>query len=289
MKNKIRVYATCFWKPDETLLSDLKLYGFGKAEWKNIEFVTDDKFDAIAILTAPHKNHKDFDSKNAITFLTEPPSSPHIKNTTENISPMYLPAPWCFHSRHKNKVISISHKNEKTELLSAVTSELCWLEGHQKRLNFLFHFDAIVAEGLDIFGRKQTGEIFSQFNNYRSELADKYDGLVPYQYHIACENSFIPNYFTEKILDPIVAECLCFYDGCSNISEYIDERAFIKIDVTNIQDSIDTIIRSIEDDEFSKRRKFITKEKQRILTHLNPLNIIWAALNGKDLPGYFKL
>lgn len=285
----MRIYATCFWQSDEALFNDLSLYGFGKAEWKNIEFVTDNSFDITIILTAPHNNHKDFNPKKTIIFLTEPPSSPHHQNATENVCPMYLPLPWYFNSKHREHIISASFKLEKSELLSAVTSELYWLGGHQRRLNFLLHFDALVAEGLDIFGRKQTGEIFSQLNNYRSELADKYDGLIPYAYHFACENSFIPDYFTEKILDPILSECLCFYDGCTNIEEYIDDRAFIKIDVNNIQHSIDTIIRNIENDEFSKRRTFIAKEKQRILTELNPLNIIWAALNGKDLPKYFKL
>ena len=179
--------------------------------------------------------------------------------------------------------------NQKVELLSAVTSEQYWLVGHQKRLQFLYYLDSIVTEGMDIYGKKYTGQIFSQFNNYRSELKDKFDGLIPYEYHFACENSFIPDYFTEKILDPIIAECLCFYDGCTNISEYIDNRAFIKIDVNDVQQSINTIIQSIEQNEFAKRIKYIMSAKKRILTQLNPLNIIWAALNGKDLPKYFKI
>lgn len=283
------MYATSFWQSDNLLYRDLKLYGFGKAEWKNIEFVQDDNFDVVIIFTAPHKNHKSFGNREIITFLSEPPESPHRQKISNNISPMYISFPWWIYSTKKEDIISRTLKQQKEKLLSAVTSELCWLRGHQKRLQFLFQLDGLIAEGLDIFGRKQTGQIFSQFNNYCSELADKYDGLLPYEYHFACENSFIPDYFTEKILDPIVAECLCFYDGCSNMEKYLDYRAFIRIDVTNIHQSIDTILRSIEDDEFSKRRKFITKEKQRILTHLNPLNIIWAALNEKDLPEYFKL
>lgn len=289
LKNKIRVYATCFWQSDDLLYNDLTLYGFGKAEWKNIEFVTDNSFDIAVILTSPHENHRSFVPEKAVTFFTEPPASPHHKNTTKNVCPMYLPLPWCFHSQHKEEVLSTSHNIKKSKFLSAVTSELCWLEGHQKRLGFLFHLDAIFTQGLDIFGRKQTGQIFSQFKNYRSELTDKYDGLIPYRYHFACENSFIPDYFTEKILDPILAECLCFYDGCTNIAAYLDHRAFIKIDVTNIQNSIDTIIRSIKNKEYFKRREFIVKEKRRILTELNPLNIIWATLNDKDLSKQFKL
>lgn len=64
---------------------------------------------------------------------------------------------------------------------------------------------------------------------------------------------------------------------------------FIKINVRDIENSIDTIVENIENNEWSKRRKYIIKEKQRILFDLNPLNIIWAALSEKDLPNYFKL
>lgn len=146
MKNKIRVYATCFWQSDDLLYNDLTLYGFGKAEWKNIEFVTDNSFDIAVVLTSPHENHRSFIPEKAVTFFTEPPASPHHKNTTKNVCPMYLPLPWCFHSQHKEEVLSTSHNIKKSKFLSAVTSELCWLEGHQKRFGFLFHLDAIFAD-----------------------------------------------------------------------------------------------------------------------------------------------
>jgi hypothetical protein len=289
---KIRVYATSFFTDDLSLFDTLLAYGFGKPSWKNIEFVTDDEFDFVVILSIPSENHKKFDSQKAITFLTEPPQWFINREICGTVSPMYLPRTWWISSKNNDIVSSLYHF--KSKLLSSITSELTHYVGHYKRLQFLYNLDLSVVDGLDIYGRKDgreavSGQIFSKFKNYRGRLDDKYDGLIPYLYHFACENSFVPGYFTEKIMDPIIAESLCFYDGCTNIEEYIDYRAFIRIDVNDILNSIEIIFKSIENDEYRKRRKYILKEKKRFLFELNPLNIIWAQLNGKDLSNYFKI
>lgn len=103
-----------------------------------------------------------------------------------------------------------------------------------------------------IYERPHNNRFLINLKNYKGYLPDKYDGLWQYDYHFACENSFEKGYFTEKLIDPIITETLCFYDGCPNIQEYIDERAYVKIDVTNIQESISTIVQCIQDDEWRK-------------------------------------
>jgi hypothetical protein len=173
--------------------------------------------------------------------------------------------------------------------LSAVTSELSALEGHKRRLEFLYYFDKVVKEGFDLYGKKGTGEFFNLIGAYRGEIADKFDALIGYEYHFACENSFEQNYFTEKIIDPIMAGTLCFYDGCLNINEFIDEKAFIKIDVKNVEGSIDKIIHSINNQAWNKRIEYIIKQKKRLLSDFNPLNIIWLEINEKDILRYLKI
>lgn len=285
----MRVYATCFWEEDAALYEDLRKYGFGKAEWKDIQFVSKEPFDYVVIFTSPHKSCREFDLSKAVTFLTEPPAHLFHQKNPAIICPMYMPCPWWIHSSGDLMDSILEKKITKSSLFSAVTSELCYLEGHRKRLQFLYQLDRVIEEGIDIFGRKQSGEIFSNFTHYKGELSDKYDGLLPYRYHFACENSFVHNYFTEKILDPIIAGCVCFYDGCPNLAEYLDERAFVKIDVNNVSDTIELIVKSIEDNEYSKRKKIIEQQKKRILMDLNPLNIIWGQLAGKDMTHFLKL
>lgn len=287
---KIKVYATCFWEDDQCLFEDLKEYGFGSIAWKNIEFTLNNDFNRTVIFTKPHWNHIPYHQNNAITFLTEPPkSSHHASHKTSRISPMYLPLPFWIKSNRKNKQLIKKKELKKNKILSSVTSELYTLEGHKRRLEFLYYFDKRVKEGFDLFGKKYTGNFFSLINAYRGEIADKFDALIGYEYHFACENSFESNYFTEKIIDPIIAGTLCFYDGCININEFIDERSFIKIDTKNIEGSIDRIIHSIYDQEWDKRIKYITKQKKRVLLDFNPLNIIWLEVNEKDIMKYLKI
>ena len=52
---------------------------------------------------------------------------------------------------------------------------------------------------------------------------------MPYRYTIAVENSAHDNYFTEKIIDALLSECLPFYWGCPNFATHIDPRAFITL------------------------------------------------------------
>lgn len=281
----IKVYATCFWKDDASLLDSLKLYNGGSLVWKNIELTSSSDFDVAIVFTAPFSLHKDYRNHPSITFLTEPPTSQHHQQTTDIVSGMYLPMPWYVYSQQYAQPMK-----KKYKLISAVTSDLCFLEGHVKRLNFLQYLDSVVEGELDIFGRNYAGTNFlRQLKHYQGELSDKYMGLLPYQYHFACENSFISNYFTEKLIDPIVAECLCFYDGCTNIEEFIDDRSFVRLNINDINKSVDTIIDTIAAQEYKKRRKNILATKKRLLYELNPLNIIWAQINDKLLPDYFKL
>lgn len=89
-------------------------------------------------------------------------------------------------------------------------------------------------------------------------------------------------YFTEKLLDPIIAESFCFYDGCTNVHEYIDSIAFVRIGINNIEESALRIEQCVNDGYYEKQLPYILREKCRILYELKPLNIIWAQLNVCD-------
>lgn len=285
----IKVYATCFWQSDAELLAAITKYGFGEAKWKNLVFTDNKDFDVAVVLTAPWSECHDFDSNRAVRFLTEPPISSHHRDVADTVCPMYLPLPWWINSTCRREIARVGEFGNKTALISSVTSELAYLDGHIKRLKFLYALDGVIDAGLDIFGKRYSGEVFSKFQNYRGELTDKYNGLIPYEYHINCENSFIKNYFTEKLLDPIIAESLCFYDGCINAEKYIDPRAFVQIDIENIEKSAHKIEQCVNDGYYKKQLPYILREKRRILYTLNPLNIIWAQLNGYDTTRYFLL
>ena len=101
----------------------------------------------------------------------------------------------------------------------------------------------------------------------------RYQGYLPYRYVMQSECIDEPNYFTEKIIEPIMCECLTFYSGCSNVDKFIDSRCFIRVDLSKPDEAIDIIKQSIENDEWSKRIKYIRREKIRIHKEMSFLRI----------------
>ena len=280
----MKVKVTGFWADDLTLLSNLTHYGFGQPVWKDMELVTGEDYDRLVILTEPHADCKDYNPAKAITLLTEPPSSPHrVAHPSAATIPMYLPLPFWKEFTDKDWTLLRAPEVPKSEWISCVTSDLRQLEGHQARLQLVSVLDRAIEEGLDVWGRQYHRGFFPGIGSYRGTLKNKYDALWAYRYHFACENSLLDDYFTEKIVDPILAECLCFYDGCLNLEAYIDERAFIRIDVFDPVSSVRTIVESMEAGEWEKRIGYIRTQKARLLRELNPLNIIWLSVHGRDV------
>lgn len=280
---KILVKSTGFWQTDEEMLITMKDYGFGSTQWKNIEFTAGSEYDKLIILTSPFCKDMDYDERKAITFLTEPLASGNIKpHKTSFISPLSLLG-WTLTDKSRRMLTERGRRIKKTELLSSVISDLCYLDGHLARLQFIQAFDELVEGGFDLWGKNSSGNFFQTIKSYKGPIRDKYNALLKYKYHINCENSFDKNYYTEKLLDPILSETLCFYDGCTNIDSFIDERAYVKLDIRNIEASIDTIAKSINDNDWRNRIRYIRQQKERLLTDLNPLNIIWMAVNEMDI------
>lgn len=168
----------------------------------------------------------------------------------------------------KNYTELLTTNFNKTKLISSVTSSEFRLDGHKKRINFLKFIDNSGFK-FDLYGRTNDFKM----KNYISSLPayKKDEGILPYKYTIACENTSVENYFTEKLIDAILGECLCFYWGCSNIEKYIDSRAYIKIDIDNPVLALKTIIDSINNNEWEKRINIIRQEKLKILNELQVL------------------
>lgn len=282
---KIKVRVTCFWESDDKYLDTLKLFGRGKLAWKNIEFVADEDYDRLIILTRPHKEMQTYETGKAITFLTEPPASVNRQyNRCARTEEMYLPLPfWPANIPGSLRSGGDGTPIRKTRLLSCVTSDLNFMEGHFYRLRMVDVLDKLIDDGLDIWGKRYADHFFDSITKYRGEIGRKYDGLWDYKYHFISENSFENGYFTEKIVDPIIAESLCFYDGCKDVERFIDDRAFVRVNVREPLESAYKIIEMIQSNEYTRRIRFVRQQKKRLLTDLNPLNIIWMAVNDRDV------
>jgi hypothetical protein len=148
----------------------------------------------------------------------------------------------------------------KRKIMSGVVSNGQVYDGHKDRYNFVKNY----LDKLPFYEHYGRAPI-QGLKSYKGKLDNKEDGLFPYKYTFAAENSYERNYFTEKIVDCILSECLAFYDGCPNIYDFFHKDALIKIDLKNPQRSIEIIQDTIKNNEWEQRWEIILKEKQRIL------------------------
>jgi Glycosyltransferase family 10 (fucosyltransferase) C-term len=149
----------------------------------------------------------------------------------------------------------------KAKTMAACVSQKYVDPGQRKRLDFLHELDGTDLD-LDIYGAESNG-----FRRWRARLPlhDKRAGLLPYRYYFDAENNAAPNFYTEKIVDCLLAETLCFYWGCPNLESFFDPRAFIRLELEDAAADMRRIREAIAADEWQARRPFIQAEKERIL------------------------
>lgn len=191
---------------------------------------------------------------NVIYFSGEPPMMapcPHV--FTKQFDKVVLPHPkvkhrnkitshgylnWALgygHSSHKHRYDYQSLKNlepEKKKLISIVTSNQKMMPGHNKRMAVVENLQRDFPGVVDVYGRGFQAVDF------------KADALEPYMFHICIENSSINDYWTEKISDPILAQCVPIYAGCKNVDKYLGTKGYIKFDVQNYNE-LKLIIKNI--------------------------------------------
>ena len=92
--------------------------------------------------------------------------------------------------------------------------------------------------------------------------------MFPYKYVFNVENNSIKNYYTEKLVDGILAECLVFYSGCYNVKEYIDEKAFVYLQLDDFEKDYKIVQDAIQNNLWEERLPYIRKAKQKILNYL---------------------
>ena len=162
----------------------------------------------------------------------------------------------------------------KSRPLSGIVGDAMDLPGHLKRKRFLEYIRRDHSLDLDLFGKKI---------NF---IEDKWDGLAPYRYSLAIENSCGPDYWTEKVADCFLTWTVPFYCGCTNLEEYFPRESFIRIDIERPEESLEKIKQTIEEDNWERHipaleeaRNLVLKRFQ-IFPHLTDLIRSWAIPDG---------
>lgn len=159
----------------------------------------------------------------------------------------------------------------KTKLLSVIFSDKTFTEGHIKRHDFVRRLKEHFGDSLDIFGRGF---------NY---VADKWDAIAEYKYHIAIENSRFPHYWTEKLADAFLGWSYPIYYGCPNIYEYFDPGSLSSIDISSPAEAIEKIENIIRQEKWESGLAGIAEARRRILDEYNmfPMIIKLLGLTGR--------
>ena len=90
-----------------------------------------------------------------------------------------------------------------------------------------------------------------------------------YKYALVIENSYIENYWTEKLADAYLSECLPFYYGCPNINDYFFDDEIISIDINNVYQTIHIIKSALETDLYTNFKHNVKQAKNKVLDKYN--------------------
>jgi hypothetical protein len=124
----------------------------------------------------------------------------------------------------------------KTKLMSIVVSEKHWAPGHAYRHTLI---EKIIEANLpiDIYG-KGSMKYSHKSNNVKGEFNDA-EPYENYMYSICIENFTSNHYFSEKIMSPLLHNCMPIYLGCKQIHEYFDDILLLS---GNINDDIQLLV-----------------------------------------------
>lgn len=278
---RVRLHAS--WCDDATIREAFnRATPLGDYRWKDLRLTLEDDYDWFVIFN--HPSHTDFDPRKAVIFQSEPRISRQrlayefgsrmegcrLIDTDShfNLDKWYL----------ERSYADLMRPIAKTQQLSAVVSASSWLPRHRQRLDFALRVLPTVVDDLDHYGRG-----LPRAAHVRGEVADKADALLPYRYTFNAENSLEPNYFTEKILDAILCECLCFYDGCPNLEAFLDPETFIRVSMNDPEEARRIMRKAIAEREWERRLPAIREQKRRLMEDLNPLEVIRKVLCGEPV------
>jgi GR25 family glycosyltransferase involved in LPS biosynthesis len=301
-KNKnnknIRVKMLCNWCSSEQLCKEWSNMCEEGFVWKNIEFVWTNKreeIDYYVIINFPPKDASFVPSK-TIVFQMEPWVNDITRNWgVKTWNKWADPDPDKFlavrgrKTPHHNNAFwqleltcneLLNLKVEKTKIISSICSSKYFDEGHIARIDLLNYIEQKNDPNviIDIYN-KDNHHNFKNFKGPVSPNIDKSKGMLQYKYYFMIENNYEENFITEKLWEPILCESLCFYYGCPNVTDYIDSRAFVLLDINDFEKSYQIIKQAIEEDLWSQRIDFIRQEKQRILNELAFFPIIQKIIN----------
>ena len=146
---------------------------------------------------------------------------------------------------------------DKPGLISTVISNKAITPDHRQRIAFVSLLKEAMGDALHVYGR-----------GFRP-IADKWDAVGPYRFHLALENERRPNFLTEKLSDALLGLAYPFYYGCPNAADFFPEEAFTSIDIHEPETAVATILEAVATDLDRQRHAAVRVARQRVLDQHN--------------------
>jgi hypothetical protein len=147
--------------------------------------------------------------------------------------------------------------SRKTKLISAIGSVQTALPFHKTRKVILDDIQNSPNLGIDVFGKG------------RNFIAEKSEGLYPYRYSIAIENSLTPHYWTEKLADCFISLTVPIYLGAQNVKDYFPEESFIAATEQDLKGGLENILRRISTEDYERRLPFLLEARRLVVEDYN--------------------
>ena len=98
----------------------------------------------------------------------------------------------------------------------------------------------------------------------------KADALDDYEFHVAIENHYAKDVWTEKLADAFLGYCVPIYYGCPNIYDYFPKESIILIDLDDFEGSIKKIQDVITTPgEYERRLDAVIEARRRVIEEYN--------------------
>jgi hypothetical protein len=149
----------------------------------------------------------------------------------------------------------------KTEDVSVICSNKAMIGGHRRRMRFVERL--LELNPMPRFGR-----------GFRP-LPDKWEGLAPFRYSVAIENSRHDHYWTEKIADCFLAGTVPIYWGAPNIADYFPREAMIVLDTLDPEEAARIIRAEATPEAYQRRLPALREAKRRVLEEYNLFEVAY--------------
>lgn len=171
------------------------------------------------------------------------------KRQRELASPPMIPP-------HAVRAFHLESPPQKTKLVSAIGSKLTDLPLHRLRSEFL---DSLESDD----------DIVEVFGKGRAFLEDKSDGLLPYMYSIAIENTVSDNYWTEKLSDCFLAWTVPIYVGDPSVAKVFPKGSIIHLDSDDLLGSWKRIVAGLSPQDYAGRFDSISRARAKVVDTYN--------------------